>query len=1101
MRYLPSPCFTLKRLPLAIAGIFCGIAATSHAATSVQTVSFEYDAVTGLKTADIREPDNAQLHLRSQYTYNALGNRLTTTVSSNATGAAAITSYQAEKLFWNEDGRAPSAKVNALNQTMSGTFDASNMPTMIQNLNGLKTNYTFDSFRRKVSEVQPDRNKRTWEYFSCVIITSLTPRVDCKHPLAKYRTTVRNYNPGWIDPNITSAENGPWAHTYYDELSRVIRIETVAFDGVSVITQDTEYDALGRVARTSRPYFANAAIQWTSYTYDALGRLLITTTPDNATTKTSYNGLTRVETNQLNQTRTSISNPLGQLIQVIDNQTNSIAYQYDAMGNLTKTTDPKGNVVNMVYDGLGRRTTISDPDMGTNTFVYNALGQVLQQTDAKNNVTNNSYDLLGRMTRRAEADLVSAWTFDACTMGKGQLCSSTADNGYTATWSYDNLARPSQTVNKIDTTYTTGVTYNTNGQIATLSFPGGLVLKHVYGNYGYLSEVRNNATNALLWQANKRDAEGHLLQQTYGNNVVTQQVFEAATGRMKNITAGAANGVQNLSFSYDARGNLFTRTDANQSLNESFLYDTLNRITSNTINASSVGLQTQSYGYDSIGDITSRSDLGAYTYGAVNNHPHAVSEIALAAGGKRQYTYDASGNLTQEVQRDALGNIIAAKGRTIAWSSFNMPTAMSSPSATLNFVYGPEHQRIKQITPTGTVYYVHPDNAGGLSYEKEVKTNGTVEHRQYITAGDGVVAMVKQVGTTTSTVYMHRDHLGSTTATTNDAGAVIERFAYEPFGQRRTPAGATTPGIVGTTTDRGFTNHEHLDELGLIHMNGRVYDPATGRFMSADPNVPYPSNIQSYNRYSYVRNNPGAMTDPTGFLEDSGGCTKQGGNSSGSCSDDSGGAGGGITDVGTVTIVYHRDPLPDDINRFSSPVSDSRGEVDKPTAISSDNATAAPGKRRTIYEPPSKRYGAMPGSVLTAADLKKIWKSLRLPDYAMVSIPTIVPGIGVGFTFDRFGQLYIGLAGGISLPGVSGKSWGVGWIGTPEKPTAEQLDKFLSGWSVNAGFIIGSNWSDPNGDGSGNPDRAGPTIQTPGVSGGFNVKLKDPDFMPLGGLW
>jgi RHS repeat-associated protein len=70
--------------------------------------------------------------------------------------------------------------------------------------------------------------------------------------------------------------------------------------------------------------------------------------------------------------------------------------------------------------------------------------------------------------------------------------------------------------------------------------------------------------------------------------------------------------------------------------------------------------------------------------------------------------------------------------------------------------------------------------------------------------------------------------------------------------------------IRPVTTDRGFTNHEHLDTLGLIHMNARVYDPAIGRFMSPDPIVQDPYDLQSYNRYSYVRNNPLLYLDPSG---------------------------------------------------------------------------------------------------------------------------------------------------------------------------------------------------------------------------------------------
>lgn len=71
--------------------------------------------------------------------------------------------------------------------------------------------------------------------------------------------------------------------------------------------------------------------------------------------------------------------------------------------------------------------------------------------------------------------------------------------------------------------------------------------------------------------------------------------------------------------------------------------------------------------------------------------------------------------------------------------------------------------------------------------------------------------------------------------------------------------------LQGQTTKRGYTLHEHLDSIGLVHMNGRVYDPLVGRFMSADPNVFYPENQQDFNRYSYVHNNPLSFVDPSGF--------------------------------------------------------------------------------------------------------------------------------------------------------------------------------------------------------------------------------------------
>ncbi|MFO0115562.1 MAG: RHS repeat domain-containing protein, partial [Betaproteobacteria bacterium] len=113
----------------------------------------------------------------------------------------------------------------------------------------------------------------------------------------------------------------------------------------------------------------------------------------------------------------------------------------------------------------------------------------------------------------------------------------------------------------------------------------------------------------------------------------------------------------------------------------------------------------------------------------------------------------------------------------------------------------------------------------------------------------------------------HRDHLGSTVAITDENGT--EFLGYDAWGKRRNANGqdnniAAWVGL-SSKTDRGYTGHEHIDDIGLIHMNGRLYDPITGRMMSADPIIQAPYLLQNYNRYSYVMNNPLSLTDPSGF--------------------------------------------------------------------------------------------------------------------------------------------------------------------------------------------------------------------------------------------
>lgn len=98
-------------------------------------------------------------------------------------------------------------------------------------------------------------------------------------------------------------------------------------------------------------------------------------------------------------------------------------------------------------------------------------------------------------------------------------------------------------------------------------------------------------------------------------------------------------------------------------------------------------------------------------------------------------------------------------------------------------------------------------------------------------------------------------------------GNLVERLSFDAFGLRRDAGNWTVPGtaIVPLSTNRGYAGHEHLDGVGLIHMNGRIYDLQLGRFLTADPLIQAPRNSQSLNRYSYVVNNPLTLTDPSGY--------------------------------------------------------------------------------------------------------------------------------------------------------------------------------------------------------------------------------------------
>ena len=232
------------------------------------------------------------------------------------------------------------------------------------------------------------------------------------------------------------------------------------------------------------------------------------------------------------------------------------------------------------------------------------------------------------------------------------------------------------------------------------------------------------------------------------------------------------------------------------------------------------------------------------------------------------------------------GNMTGSTGvqvRVQSWTDFNQPDTLSYRGKSVAFSYDAGYKRVKEITTDGatvrTLFLVHPDNVGGLGFEREeTRVSGGVtrnESRHYISVGGSVIAVVKTLndsGAVSSDVnltnYWHKDGLGSIVAVTNASGLVLERMAYDAWGRRQRDTGRVDPDIDPANGNRGFTGHEHLDELGLIHMNGRVYDPFLGRFLSADPIIEAEHLLQSYNRYSYVLNNPLRYTDPSGHCID-----------------------------------------------------------------------------------------------------------------------------------------------------------------------------------------------------------------------------------------
>jgi len=196
----------------------------------------------------------------------------------------------------------------------------------------------------------------------------------------------------------------------------------------------------------------------------------------------------------------------------------------------------------------------------------------------------------------------------------------------------------------------------------------------------------------------------------------------------------------------------------------------------------------------------------------------------------------------------------------------NLKRAPSVPRNvySLELAYGVDDQRRKAVFKTNgettlTRYYLG-------DYEEEQTTDGKTRKIHYLSGGNGLAAIFVEENSTARLYYAYTDYLGSLTALTDKNGNIVERQAFDPWGNRRNPNDwtslVTTP--VSHITGRGYTMHEHLDRFALINMNGRVYDPQIARFLSPDPQLQAPGYWLNYNRYGYCWNNPLIYTDPTG---------------------------------------------------------------------------------------------------------------------------------------------------------------------------------------------------------------------------------------------
>ncbi|WP_437952580.1 RHS repeat-associated core domain-containing protein [Sorangium sp. So ce296] len=774
---------------------------------------------------------------------------------TNVTAEDAFGHKRTSSTGFDEEGLFPEKYVNAAGHTTLVEFDGA-LGVLLERVdpNQRVTAWLCDGFGRLGVVKRPDGTTTT---------VALSRTKDGGPNQDAWRVMERSTTAGGADDTVE-----------FDSLGRPIRWwwygpDPEAAQGSSKakrILQEIGYDALGeRIARRSVPVREDTPERerlYERYEHDAVGREVRHTTPWNAVTTTAYDGLLVRVTDPLDHVTVTEQDPLGRIKTITDAADGITRYSYGPFGMLHTVTDPGGAVTRTRRDAFGRVRQLDDPDRGTTVSIHDGFGELISSTDALDRKVTWTYDALGRPRSRVDQDgaesLTTSWTWDTAAHGIGKLHALASRDGE-KTYGYTDRGQLDTISLRIDgerSPLEARLGYDELGRVETVTYPAPagaapFVVAHDRDAHGHVLAVRDSGTKLAYWRLSDVDDAGRFREEVFGNGAVTERSYFADKQRLRHMaTQSAAGEVQDLDYGYDDLLNLTRRTDALQPENttERFRYDPLQRLTCayfGDVERASAPCALR-YDYHPNGNLTFKSDVGTLSYDDPL-HPHAVT----GAG-------------TDSFAHDAVGNQIARPGgTTVRYTPFDLPERITQGAATITFGYDGDQRRIRKTTPEKeTLYFGH------LVERVTDRASGTVEHRYHVHSPERVVAIVTRGGSDDGTRYVHVDHLGSIDALTDEDGDVIERRSYDPFGQRRNPVwGERPPASFPSETTQGFTGHESDDELGLVNMKGRIYDPRIGRFLTTDPIISLPFFGQSWNPYSYVLNNPLAYVDPGGFQQ------------------------------------------------------------------------------------------------------------------------------------------------------------------------------------------------------------------------------------------
>lgn len=697
--------------------------------------------------------------------------------------------------------------------------------------------------------------------------------------------------------------------------------------------RDTEYDEMRRVQRVSNPFYGvsgglspvNPTGKWTSYRYDPLGRVRQVTLPDGNSAQNInvmtmlYAGIVTTFTDPAGNQRRQTVDALDRIVQVDEPDgagalSQSTTYAYDALDDLIKITQGEQTRF-FKYDSLSRPTherqveqdaphqqsdALTGNPSWSRKMAYNEFGLLADSWDARAVHTHFEYDGLNRLkqvTYAGESAITTpttTYTYDEARPGyfnNGQLTTiTTAAVDGTGTpvpqtsqvYDYDRTGRVVRQRQTVGTSnYTLSYGYNLMGQLTSQTYPSGRVINRSYDAAARLQSITDGAGQVYV---NNISYGGHggLESETWGNGAVHSVAYNdrLQVSQIKLMSGGVER--QRYDYSYGQINVDTAALDTNKNTGQiasidgwvdgvkqwqqRFAYDKLGRLsTGKELMNDQNGSQAWrvDYTYDRYGNRFQAADQGSV--------PVAANEIDSKRNRFLSPNYDPNNSASPLIVYDAAGNITIDRKFNQRQYTYDANGRMRRSDAVDQYAlatYDGAGQRV-QHSEFGVTRQSVYDASGQVVADYE---NNTLK-RDYIYSNGLLLCTVEADA---QKRYVLTDHQGSSRAVMT-GGQISERRDYKPFGEEiGAYTGLRTPGQGYSAPNplrRQFAMNERDQSTGLDHTLWRKYEPRSGKWTTPDPSREEMSvaDPQSFNLYTYVRNDPVNFVDPTGLARSS--CT------------------------------------------------------------------------------------------------------------------------------------------------------------------------------------------------------------------------------------